>query len=296
MHTKNTQNDKELELDDCLEILQSYKNEIDFRALDRIDSTIKNMYLSYCTLKATDVIMLIDIAKGRLSYKEASEQTKERIIVKAQNTGSQGAKADASNNKDLIKSNLLGLKDIEAISEAENSLSVIAIDALAIRPIQGDFDFKHLKKIHKAIFKDIYKWAGKDRGEMKLYGSMAKGGRHGTLAFCQGAYIESNASSIFSKLARANYFKNTSMEEFAARVANFLGDLYALHPFREGNSRTQRIFINALAKNAGFTLNLNKIKESVTKEVMELALAGDTEELERVMLENMEELESLNQN
>lgn len=36
---------------------------------------------------------------------------------------------------------------------------------------------------------------------------------------------------------------------------------FSLHPFREGNARTQRIFLNKLAKNAGYKLDLNLISK-----------------------------------
>lgn len=37
-------------------------------------------------------------------------------------------------------------------------------------------------------------------------------------------------------------------------------EINALHPFREGNGRTQRIFMNELAKNAGYKMDLNLIE------------------------------------
>ena len=37
-----------------------------------------------------------------------------------------------------------------------------------------------------------------------------------------------------------------------------MGEINAIHPFREGNGRAQRIFISQLAKEAGFELTFSK--------------------------------------
>ena len=41
---------------------------------------------------------------------------------------------------------------------------------------------------------------------------------------------------------------------FVGRQAHYLGEVNALHPFREGNGRAQRVFFGQLARDAGFTL------------------------------------------
>ena len=42
-------------------------------------------------------------------------------------------------------------------------------------------------------------------------------------------------------------------------MAYYLGDLNAIHPFREGNGRVQRIFVRELASRAGYLINFDGI-------------------------------------
>lgn len=45
----------------------------------------------------------------------------------------------------------------------------------------------------------------------------------------------------------------------AERLAYYIGEINAIHPFREGNGRTQRMFIECLALKNGFSLGFAKI-------------------------------------
>jgi cell filamentation protein len=47
--------------------------------------------------------------------------------------------------------------------------------------------------------------------------------------------------------------------EFAEKAAHFLGELNAIHAFREGNGRTQLTFFALLAHRAGQPLDLEKL-------------------------------------
>ena len=42
--------------------------------------------------------------------------------------------------------------------------------------------------------------------------------------------------------------------QFVTTAGRFLSDLNAIHPFREGNGRTQRVFLQLLANQAGWQL------------------------------------------
>ena len=50
-------------------------------------------------------------------------------------------------------------------------------------------------------------------------------------------------------------------EDKLNKLVQFFADINALHPFREGNGRTQRKFIEELAKINGINLNLTKVSE-----------------------------------
>ncbi|HHT48606.1 MAG TPA: hypothetical protein GXZ98_04860 [Firmicutes bacterium] len=56
-----------------------------------------------------------------------------------------------------------------------------------------------------------------------------------------------------------------------SQAANLLADINELHPFREGNGRTQREFLRELALNAGYTLDLSMVSR---KEMLDASIQG----------------------
>ncbi|MDT3701306.1 MAG: Fic family protein [Thermincola sp.] len=141
--------------------------------------------------------------------------------------------------------NKLGIEDAEKLHIAEREITSLRIANAKISIIKGEFDLLHLKKIHKYIFGDIYEWAGEIR-----WVNIAKGNM-----FCSYEYIEANAVLLFNRLRRENYLKDAAREEIPLRLAYYLSEINVLHPFREGNGRVQRLFIEYLAENAGYRGN-----------------------------------------
>jgi len=159
---------------------------------------------------------------------------------------------DYFTGKDEVLSNKLGIKDKELLENAEADIVFIRLAELGYRPLQGDFDFAHLKRIHKHLFSDIYPFAGKVRKK-----DIAKEGS----VFCYTKFIEPTQKEIFKKLKDNNYLVGLEREEFAQMLAELSADLNALHPFREGNGRTIRFFLTQVAKNAGFEIAFENIEK-----------------------------------
>ncbi|EAI7584198.1 cell filamentation protein Fic [Campylobacter coli] len=165
--------------------------------------------------------------------------------------------------KRLITDNKLGIKDEKLFDKESRKYTSQRIDELITSPIKGNFDYQHLKNIHKALFEDVYTWAGQDRMQMGLKEKFAKYAPNGAIInFVPGKELDKYSKIIFDELAKNNYLKNSKdLNHFAKNLAKFMGEINALHPFREGNGRTQRIFLNELAKNAGYKLDLNLISK-----------------------------------
>ncbi len=77
--------------------------------------------------------------------------------------------------------------------------------------------------------------------------------------FIEGPLIAEALDSIARKLAEADYLRGLTREEFAHHAADTMIALNAVHPFREGNGRTQRVFIEALAHQAGHQLDFSVV-------------------------------------
>lgn len=57
--------------------------------------------------------------------------------------------------------NELNIRDKDDLFKAEKELTLIRLKELQQNPIKGEYNFKHLKEIHRYIFQDIYEWAGR---------------------------------------------------------------------------------------------------------------------------------------
>ena len=147
--------------------------------------------------------------------------------------------------------NKLNIHDAEKFQEAERKLTMLRLIDLLDRPVVGKFDFKHLQTIHKYIFQDIYPWAGKVRSVDIAKSNM----------FCKVQFIETQADEIFGKLKNDCYLEGLPKEKFAKKAAYYFSEINALHPFREGNGRTQREFIRKLAYQSGYILHFSAISE-----------------------------------
>lgn len=174
---------------------------------------------------------------------------------------------------DVLK-NALDIEDPKELEDAERTLSQ-ARQAVGADTIPRTFDFEHFKTIHLNLFQDIYPdWAG----EVRPVG-ISKG-----VNFTEPAFIESYAKDTFSKLAEKNFLQHLTREEFAAEAAELLGHLNAIHPFREGNGRTQREFIRQLADEAGYDFDLSGVTADQNNEASYLSLAyGDDSGLHKIM-------------
>jgi len=58
------------------------------------------------------------------------------------------------------------------------------------------------------------------------------------------------------RLQADNFFKNLSSKEFAKRAAVVIGDVNHVHPFGEGNGRTQLQYLKQLSERAGHAIDL----------------------------------------
>jgi cell filamentation protein len=143
----------------------------------------------------------------------------------------------------------------EALFEKlERELTSLRIAQALKYGIAGNFDLVHLKQIHRFIFGDIFSWAGELRKVNISKGCM----------FCLHEYIEPELTKIFKKLKQEHYLRHALGVEIPKRMAYYFSEINAIHPFREGNGRTQRIFIEHLARYLGFRLDI----KSITREEM----------------------------
>ena len=174
------------------------------------------------------------------------------------------------------KAEITNAQDLDAY---EGELSTLRSIEILESPIAGQFDLIHLQRIHLALFQDVYDWAGKIR-TVDI--------SRGNTRFANVRFIESAAKGIFNKLVRENWLKGLDAEALSKRLAHYLSEINALHPFREGNGRVQRILISQLSQSAGYQLDYSDLEQEQIYQAMELAFNGDESVLANLILERLE--------
>lgn len=170
-----------------------------------------------------------------------------------------------TNEKGLLY-NLANIDD-EKILLAFESLKVSKrIEELFENPIKIK-DANTLLTIHHFLFQDVYEWAGKVRTV-----NISKNGK----PFFDGERFHIAFKFIDNLIVEYRLIRKFSKFDLAKKLAEILDNINYLHPFREGNGRTQREFIRVLALEKGFTLNLNPPdNESVYLQYMQGTIEGD---------------------
>jgi cell filamentation protein len=162
-----------------------------------------------------------------------------------------------------ILRNRLNIEDQAELDEFELALFLTRAD----EPVPaGNLDYEHYKAVHHHLFQDVYDWAGKFRTIR-----IGKGGNW----FCYPEYIDQEMQRIFGQLDAADHLRGLSIEDFATRAAHILAEINAVHPFREGNGRTQLAFLAMLMENAGLSFNANQLDRERVLDAMIESFAGD---------------------
>ena len=146
-----------------------------------------------------------------------------------------------------VLKNLLDIRDQNTLDELEAAFTTQRAD----EPLPaGHLSVAHYAAIHHHLFQDLYTWAGKFRTVR-----IAKDEN----AFCYPENIAREMKELFANLKCERFLGSLSHEHFAVKAAAFLSTLNAIHPFREGNGRTQTAFLALLAERAGHPLDLDRL-------------------------------------
>jgi len=152
-----------------------------------------------------------------------------------------------------VLKNKLGIRDDNTLTVAEREITSLKLLKLYNMPIVNEFSLGTLCEIHKIIFEDIYDWAGQiRRGDFLSKGNSI---------FCRGPYIVENAKTIFENIKSEKYLVGINKQKLIKRMAYYMGEINALHPFREGNGRTAREFFRQLSLNAKYKLDFSKMEK-----------------------------------
>jgi len=134
----------------------------------------------------------------------------------------------------------------------------------------GKLTEQHYCRMHRHLFRDVYDWAGEYR-TVRI--------SKGDSPFCYPEYIRREMAKLFAALRRDNNLNGLSAQQFARNAATLLSNLNAIHPFRDGNGRSQMAFVTLLAARAGHPLHLGRLIPAHFMGAMIRSFQGDEEPL-----------------
>lgn len=148
---------------------------------------------------------------------------------------------------------LINLLDLRAEQDLE--AAEVELTSYRLETFQPDFEkltFDALCQIHHHLFQDLYHWAGEVRTV-----DISKQDTH----FCNVRFIVPSALKCFDLLKKNNYLCKLNQNEFVTGLADFFCEMNVVHPFREGNGRSLRLFCEVLALQAGYELSWKDISQ-----------------------------------
>lgn len=135
----------------------------------------------------------------------------------------------------------------QKLSDKEQAITTATYCAFLMGEIiiEGDNSQEKLEFIHEELFGAIFEWAGQTRDV-----NMSKGGQ----SFGDHSSMDMYLRQLDGQISRTSW-EDMEFEETVGRLAELHTHLNFAHPFREGNGRTSRVFMDQLATQHGVELN-----------------------------------------
>lgn len=170
--------------------------------------------------------------------------------------------------------NKLGIKDYHELRKAEADISFVKLLTVDNNVECTKFDLEYIKNIHKYILEDIYEWAGELRTVPMEKPEEVLGGD--TVRYAYPKDIIPNAKKCLNELNRINW-NAKELDDKAECFTKLIAQLWQVHPFRDGNTRTIVTYAFRFAEEHGFKMDRNLLLDNFTYVRRALVKASDGE-------------------
>lgn len=161
--------------------------------------------------------------------------------------------------------NKLGITDYDTLSSAEKDITFakfLNVD----KTFNQRFDAAYLKSIHKHIFEDIFDWAGKFRTVPIIKQEIVIPGL--SLEYAQPKDISKKVDACLKKMNDTNW-EQMPLDEKVSTFTAQLTELWKVHPFRDGNTRTTITFARQFSREHGFPMDLSLLLDNLSRKTDE---------------------------
>ena len=158
------------------------------------------------------------------------------------------------------------LKEYYTTKEKQNSINYneLECDFVSMRIVEllslDNFELSvdYLKYIHKYLFQDVYEFAGEFRKiDFSKYEKILN---NDSVAYGDCKTLTESLEYDISLEKEKNY-KNMSIVEVIKNITDFTSNIWQVHPFREGNTRTTAVFIEKYLIGLGCNVDNSLFKD-----------------------------------
>ena len=169
---------------------------------------------------------------GELTIKEVEQSLREYYTAKKE-------QKDINHNE--LECDFVSMRIVELLNQDNFELSV-----------------DYLKYIHKYLFQDVYEFAGEFR---KIdFSKHEKILNNDSVAYGDSKTLAESLEYDISLEKEKNY-NGMSIVEVIKNITAFTSNIWQVHPFREGNTRTTAVFIEKYLINLGYNVDNSLFKD-----------------------------------
>jgi cell filamentation protein len=165
--------------------------------------------------------------------------------------------------------NAAGYRTHRELDEAMNDVASITMAEVRSELVPDRPGYDYLQSIHERMFGDLVPGIA---GRLRDVDVQATGTG---IPYCRPEYIDANLSTLFGKLEREDYLAGLDANTFADRLADRWGELSAIHPYRDGNTRSQSTYVGAIAERAGHPIDWERVDVDELRTARLHAVAGN---------------------
>ncbi|SDG99553.1 Fic family protein [Pelagibacterium luteolum] len=181
--------------------------------------------------------------------------------------------------------NHFNIRDQAKLDSKERRETLKTLKGLYDNPVKGEFGLAHLLEIHRRIFAPVYPFAGEIRRIDMVKAEEKLGG--GSVEYAPFHLARLQAEHHLKQLNGRDWsgLRDLSRPQDMAAFASMIVDLWKIHPFREGNTRTTMTFMHQFAAAKGFALDRELIRANAeyVRHALVVGTHGETHYLTRIL-------------
>ena len=172
-------------------------------------------------------------------------------------------------NTGVLK-NLLNIKDNNKLKQAESDIVITRIHEI-FKTMYFESSKDYFLELHKYLFSDVYSFAGKYR-TIEIY-KQERVLAYESVEYAKPSEIDYQLNEIFEILRNTDLL-SLDIEMQKDFVTSLISDLWKVHPFREGNTRTCLVFLRTYLNSYDIKFDVNFFKHENTYKYMRDALVA----------------------